>query len=201
MLAPLWSELTSWLAANAPRLHEQVRPPGDPARLASAEERLGLALNRELVEWWQLHDGVAAGYLLPNYELFGVEDMLRSREIERDVDLEEEVNAMAFRNLYPVAAEGDVPGRYFPSEYVPIGGDGAGNCLVMDCRPGPEYGFLRDHDHEHRGVISAPYYTSLADLLTRLVTALRTGQPMAVGNSDRTYPATAVVEDGWLSWR
>jgi hypothetical protein len=71
---------------------------------------------------------------------------------------------------------------------------------VVDCRPGPEYGFLRDHDHEDRGVIKRPYYTSLADLLTRTVTALRTGQPMEVGIPGRTHLATPVVEEGWLSW-
>jgi cell wall assembly regulator SMI1 len=110
MLAPLWSELTSWLAVNAPRLYEHVRPPGDPARLASVEEQLGFALNAELVEWWQLHDGVVAGDIVPSYELFGVADMLRHHEIQRDVNFEEEVNAMARRNLGLADDEGGGPG-------------------------------------------------------------------------------------------
>ena len=156
----------------------------------SAEEQLGFALNSELVESWQLHDGIVAGYLIPGYELFGVDDMLTGHEIERDVNLEEEeVNAMARRNLGLADDEGSGQARSFPSRYVPIGGDGAGNYLVVDCRPGPEYGFLRDHDHEDRGVIKLPYYMSLADLLTRIVTALRTGQPMEVGIPGRiTWP-------------
>lgn len=71
---------------------------------------------------------------------------------------------------------------------------------MVDCRPGPEYGYLRDHDHGNRGVIPPAYYTSLADLLTRMVTALRTGQPMKVGLPGRTHLATPVIEDGVLSW-
>jgi hypothetical protein len=55
----------------------------DPARLASVEGQLGFALNPELVEWGQLHDGVVMGGLLPIYELYGVEGMLRTLEMER----------------------------------------------------------------------------------------------------------------------
>jgi cell wall assembly regulator SMI1 len=97
MLAPLWSDLTSWLAINAPRTLEYVHPPGDPARLESAEERLGFALNAELVEWWHLHDGSIAR-LVPGYELSGFDNMLGRHEIERAVNREEEANATARRN-------------------------------------------------------------------------------------------------------
>jgi len=56
--------------------------------------------------------------------------------------------------------------------------------------------YLRDHDHEVRGVIPPAYYTSLTDLLTRMVTALHTGQPMKVGLPGRTHLATPIIEDG-----
>jgi hypothetical protein len=132
---------------------------------------------------------VVAGYLVPTYELFSFDHMLFTHETERQLNLEEEVRAS--RGL---------EARYFPSRYVPIGDTGANNYLVVDCRPGPEYGFLRDHDHEDRGVVQPPYYTNLTDLLTRMVTALHTGQPMEVGTADRQFPSTPVVEGGMLSW-
>ncbi len=143
---------------------------------------------------------VVAGYLLPTYELFSVEAMLRFHEIERDVDLEEEVNAMAFRNLYPAAAEGDIPGRYFPSECVPIGGDGAGNCLVMDCGPVPSTEFC------------AITTTRTAASFRRLLH--EPGRPPDQGGDRPAHrsadggrelgshiPGHPGREDGWLYWR
>lgn len=139
MLAPLWSELTSWLAINAPRTLEYVRPPGDPARLKTAEEQLGFALNAELVEWWHLHDGSIVP-LVPSYELCGVDDTLHRHEIER-------------------------------------GGLSPGPRVRLPTRP------RRRGPGRHTGRV---LHTSLADLLTRMVTALRTGQPM---KGARTAPA------------
>jgi cell wall assembly regulator SMI1 len=199
MLAPLWSDLTSWLAINAPGTLQYVHPPGDPARLESAEEQLGFALNAELVEWWHLHDG-SITCLVPGYELSSFDNMLGRHKIEREVNLEEEVNATARRNRGLADNEGGRPAWYFPTNYIPIGDNGGGDCLVVDCRPGPEYGYLRDHDHEARGVVPPAYYTSLADLLTRMVTALRTGRPMKVGLPGHTHLATPVIEEGFLSW-
>jgi cell wall assembly regulator SMI1 len=159
VLAPLWTELTSWLAANAPRTHECVLPAGDPARLTSAEEQLGFPLGPELTEWWHLHDGVYSN-IVPGYELLSVNGMLDGHRTELEVNLEEEVNEIAARNLGLADNEAGGPARYFPPEFVPIGHNGAGNYLVADCRPGPEYGCLRNHDHEDRGVIQPPYFES-----------------------------------------
>jgi hypothetical protein len=83
---------------------------------------------------------------------------------------------------------------------VPIGTDGAGNYLVVDCRPGAEYGWLRDHDHGDRGVVKPPYFTSLDDLLSRLVTSLRTGQPLEYHTRVGTDQLTPTVTDGTLTW-
>lgn len=191
-LAPLWTELTSWLAGNAPQTLEWLRPAGDPARLTAAEEQLGFALPAELTEWWHLHDGSVAGPFLPGYDLYGVDDMRYAHRIQLEVNLEEEVNEMARRNLGLPDDVAGGPSRYFPRELVPVGGDGFGNHLVVDCRPGPEYGRLRVHDHESRGEIWPPEYDSLADLLTQMLGALRTGQPLK--------RRTPTVEAGALCW-
>jgi cell wall assembly regulator SMI1 len=197
VLASLWNELTSWLAVNAPRTYESLRPPGAPARLIAAERQLGFALGAELTEWWQLHDGADYG-LVPGYELNGVDAMLASHRIELEVNLEFEVENMARRNLGMADDEAGRPARYFPSEFVPIGDDGAGNSLVVDCSPGPAYGCVRDHDHEARGVIAPPYFASLADLLAQLVTSLRTGRPVEKHTDVGTFLKTPTVSDGKL---
>ena len=197
VLAPLWDELTSWLAAHAPRTLEGLRPSVGRARIAAAEEHLGFALSAELVEWWQLHDGADSGYIVPGYELLGVEGSLRARQDQLDVNFEEEVNAMARQRLGLRDDEAGGPARFYPPEFVPVGSDGFGNHLVADLRPGPDHGCLRDHDHEDRGVIQPPYCTGLADLLTRMVTSLRTGQPM---EPDDRHPRRPQVVDGFVQW-
>ena len=200
VLAPVWTELTSWLAANAPRMYECLRPAGDPGRILSAEEQLGFALGAELTEWWHLHDGVTHGNIVPGYELLGVDGMLNRHQTQLDVNFEEEVNEMARRNLGLADDEAGGPARYFPAELIPIGDDGAGNYLVVDCRPGPERGCLRDHDHEDRGVIQPPMFDSLTDLVTRVVTSLRTGQPLEIRTPAGTLRRTPTVSDGMVWW-
>jgi len=198
VLASLWEELTSWLATNAPRMVEQVQPPVGPARIAAAEEELGFALSAELVEWWQLHDGGGIScYFVPGYELLGVEGALAARQSQLDVDFEEEVNAMARQRLGLRDDEAGGPARFYPREFVPIGSDGFGNHLVADLRPGPDYGVLRDHDHEDRGVVQPPSCTGLSDLLTKVISSLRTGQPIELGDRPPRRPR---VVDGFVQW-
>lgn len=184
MLSALWTDLTAWLEANAPVTFGALRPAGDPGRLAQAEEQLGFPLGAELTQWWRLHDGsdgteILPAITMPGLPLFGVD---RMRDTHR---MELEINSEAG------AAE-------FPPRFIPIGDDGGGNYLVVDRRSGPEDGSLRDHDHEARGVIQPVMFASLADFLTQSVSALRTGQPMALGPRVTRSPS---VTDGRLSWQ
>lgn len=109
---------------------------------------------------------------------------------------------IAGRNLslpqYSNSAAG--PARYFPTEFVPIGTDGSGNDLVVDCRRGPKYGCLRDHDHEGRGTVQPPMFDSLADLLGQTIQSLHTGRPLELGGSAGGCLRTPTVNDGILSW-
>jgi cell wall assembly regulator SMI1 len=204
VLAPLWAELTSWLSAHAPQTFATLRPPGDPARLTVAEQQLGFALGAELTEWWHLHDGSMGrpflpGITTPGYDLFGVDSMLETHRMQLEVNLEEEVNEMARGRLGLADDEAGGPARYFPSEFVPIGTDGGGNDLIVDCRPGPESGRLRDNDHEDSGVVQPSMFESLADLLAQMVRSLHTGDPLDLpGRSPVARVPT--VEAGALSW-
>jgi cell wall assembly regulator SMI1 len=189
VLAPLWTELTSWLAANAPRALADLRPPADPARLRAAEEELGFQMGPELTGWWHLHDGAAseASSIMPGYYLHGVDGMLADRRAGLEADLEVDLD----RSPPEESEEAGGPARSFRPEFLPVGYDGAGNSLVVDCRPGPRHGCLKDHDHEV-GALQPPLYEDLADLLTQVLGALRTGQELR-GRKPAVY-------DGTLSW-
>jgi cell wall assembly regulator SMI1 len=142
----LWTELTSWLATNAPRTLAALRPAGDPARLSAAEAELGFRLGGELTEWWHLHDGVTseAGTIVPGYYLLGVDGMLDERRAGLEAGLEVDLNRGPRRE----SDEACDPAWSFLPEFVPVGYDGAGNSLVVDCRPGARHGYLKDYDHE-----------------------------------------------------
>jgi cell wall assembly regulator SMI1 len=182
VLSALWTEIGAWLAANAPRTLDDLRPPAEAARLRSAEEEIGFPMGAELTDWWRLHDGSASegSSLLPGYFMLGVDGMLDDRRAGIEAGQEAED-----------APEAGGPARTFRPEFLPIGADGAGNNLVVDCRPGALHGCLKDYDHEV-GSLQSPLYGSIADLLTQVGEALRTGEPIR-----RRRPA---VYDGRLSW-
>ncbi len=189
MLSALWTGIGAWLAANAPRTLDDLRPPVEAARLRAAEEEIGFPMGAELTGWWQLHDGSASegSSLLPGYLMLGVDGMLDDRRIGIEAGLK-----VALDRVTPEdAAEAGGPARTFRPEFLPIGADGAGNSLVVDGRPGARHGCLKDYDHEV-GSLQPPLYGSIADLLTQVGEALRTGEPIR-----HRRPA---VHDGRLSW-
>ncbi|BCB75661.1 hypothetical protein GCM10022251_27310 [Phytohabitans flavus] len=189
VLRPLWTEVTDWLSANAPGTLDDLRLPAGPARLREAEEEIGFSMPAELAEWWQLHDGTdtEASSLLPGYYMHGVSEMLNDWRIWRDVGLEVYLDQVQPED----SPEAGGPAYAFRPDFLPIGGDGAGNNIFVDCRPGARHACLMDYDHE-AGALQPPLYASLADLLTQVSHAFRTGEPVR--------HRTPVVSEGRLSW-
>jgi cell wall assembly regulator SMI1 len=188
-LAPLWTEVTSWLAANASGTLAALRPPADPARLDAAEAELGFRLGSQLTEWWHLHDGVTSesGSIVPGYYLLSVDGMLDERQGGIDAgpvgDPTQDPRQESDRACDPTWS--------FLPRFVPVGYDGAGNSLVVDCRPGARHGYLKDYDHED-GAHRPPLYKSLADLLTQVLHSLHTGDPLK--------QRRPVIQAGTLNW-
>jgi cell wall assembly regulator SMI1 len=184
-LAPLWTELTSWLAAHAPLTLAALRPPGDPARLHAAEAELGFRLGSQLTQWWHLHDGVTSesGTVVPGYYLLGVDGMLDERRTG--------IEAGPHGQPRPESNKACDPAWSFLPEFVPVGYDGAGNSLVVDRRPGARRGYLKDYDHED-GAHQPPLYESLADLLTQVLHSLHTGDPLK--------QRVPTIQAGTLNW-
>jgi cell wall assembly regulator SMI1 len=185
-----WADIAAWLAEHAPATLAAVRPPTGAQRLAAAEATVGFPLGPELSAWWSCHDGADsyAGEILPGYLPYGLDDMLRSRQLWLQIADDVWDDAAKANSLAQGA--GGLAWPFLPV-FVPIATNGAGDDLFVDLRPGARRGCLKVYAHDE-GALAPPPYPGLAELLADVNTALRTGAPVL-----RRTPA---VESDRLTW-
>jgi len=54
-----WRRIETWLAVNAPKIHEELRPPASAALIEQTEAALDARLPGEVRALYRLHDGQA----------------------------------------------------------------------------------------------------------------------------------------------
>lgn len=52
-----WTEIESWLKANAPAIYEGLNPPASAQQVADAEKALGVRFPADCVASFQIHNG------------------------------------------------------------------------------------------------------------------------------------------------
>jgi cell wall assembly regulator SMI1 len=127
----IWDELETWLAANAPRVHSQLRPGTSAERLQQLEAAVDRSCPPDLRAWFQRHDG--------GREL-GAYDFLRIGGLE---SLWHEWNEMVGDgSVGDGRAPNDQTGHVFQpvwwhKAWLPVAQDGSGNLICIDLDPGP----------------------------------------------------------------
>jgi cell wall assembly regulator SMI1 len=162
----------AWLAVNAPVTRAMLRPPA-----VALDARLPAELRRLLL----INDGAEPSERTTAGFLPGMFRPLPAEEIA-------ETNAM----LAGILAEGDdeQTGRWWHPEWIMFGGDGMGNGLVIDDRPGPGRGTVWEWS-KYDGLIWE-FAPSVGEFLADVAGALEGGTVV--------YHWRPQVENGDLEW-
>jgi cell wall assembly regulator SMI1 len=198
-----WDVIVAWLAGNAPAVRASVRPPAAAENVLEAERRLGIGLPVDLRAWWQRADGQEDfGRLVLSYRPYSVLEALNSRDVwlsawngvmqEVAAEMQPPVDFAAW-----VARENRAPAgspcnsAWLPS-WLPIAGDGGGDDLFVDLRPGPAHGCVRAFRRD-AGASDDAWWGGVAEMLADIAAAL------TLGGSIQGY-RVQVEADGRMWW-
>jgi cell wall assembly regulator SMI1 len=194
-----WDVIVDWLGRHSSPELALIRPPAAEDDIRDAERSMGTALPEDLVAWWRRADGQAGiGSLLPPfYSPYSVRMALGRRDVRMTAWNGVMEQASADQFAASVVREDRAPagspckGAWLP-RWLPIAGDGCGNDLFVDLRPGPAHGcvrqFLRDD-----GAGDAAWWGGVAAMLAEVAAALT--QEVRV-RGRRIW----VDDDGRISW-
>jgi cell wall assembly regulator SMI1 len=195
-----WDLILSWLGRHSPAEAALLRPPADPRDIDAAARAVGAALPADLVAWWRRADGQAGkGQLLPSlYSPYPVRAALNSRDIwltawnpaAAGPDLDRFAAWVSEVDRAPAGTP--CQGAWLPS-WLPIAGDGGGDDLFVDLRPGPARGCVREFRRDS-GASDQVLWDGVAAMLADVATALRHGVPI---RGDRQI---WVYDDGSICW-
>lgn len=192
-----WQRIVSWLTTNAPRTAAGVQPPAGDDELSGAEAACSRPWPDDLRRWYRLHNGASSSQLftgvLPGYaELLSLQRIPEAsneyQEIFDDV-AEEYEDAFDQPEALDQQAAGETAGRFLRS-WVPIGEDGAGCTMFVDCRSGDLSGCVRLFDRDEGD--DDPVWASVNAMLADIADALELGRSCG-GYRPR-------VNDGVLEW-
>jgi cell wall assembly regulator SMI1 len=194
-----WDIIVGWLGRYSPAELALIRPPAAEDDIRDAERSIGAALPDDLVAWWRRADGRAGkGSLLPPcYSPYPVRTALDRREVWmtawNGVMEQAGVDRFARYVAQEDRAPAGSPGKdaWLP-RWLPIAGDGGGNDLFVDLRPGPAHGCVRQFRRDD-GAGDTAWWSSVAAMLAEIADAL-TREVAIHGN--RIW----VDDDAAISW-
>lgn len=169
-----WDVIVDWLGRHSPSELALVRPPAAEDDIREAERSVGAALPEDLVAWWRRADGQAGQgqFAAAFYSPYSVRMALRSREVWMMAwnGVMEQASADQFAAYMAQAdrapAGSPCKGAWLP-RWLPIAGDGGGNDLFVDLRPGASHGcvwqFLRED-----GAGDGPWWDGVAAMLAEV---------------------------------
>jgi cell wall assembly regulator SMI1 len=194
-----WDTIVDWLGRHTPSELALVRPPATADDLAWAATTVGADLPGELLAWWRRTDGQSGkGHLVPPfYSPYPVRAALRSREIwlsawngaVRGTAVDEFAAHLAEADRAPAGSP--CKGAWLPS-WLPIAGDGGGDDLFVDLRPGPARGCVREFLRDD-GAGDRTLWTDVGAMLADVAAGLERDVPV---HGYRRW----VGDDGALSW-
>ncbi|MFF5078542.1 SMI1/KNR4 family protein [Actinoplanes sp. NPDC000266] len=181
MLEP-WDRIVEWLRQHCPADAADVRAPAAEADLEAAESAVGVPLPVDLAAWWRTADGVGPRFhLLPGFAPYSVRDALASRRTWLEV-------SEPSGDTEPAGSA--CHGVWLP-QWLPVAGNGSGDDLFVDLRPGPAFGCVGRFDHEI-WEYDGPRWPGITAVLTEVGEALATGRAI-----NHQQPR---IVDGRLSW-
>lgn len=129
-----WTEIESWLKANAPAIYEGLNPPASAQQVADAEKALGVRFPADCVASFQIHNGQKfdSPWLFDAWELLSLERIVDEWKVWKDL-----LDRGDFRESRSVSFGATVDDWWSPL-WIPLTYDGAGNHDCLDLSPGPE---------------------------------------------------------------
>lgn len=194
-----WNIIVEWLARHSPPELALIRPPAAEDDIRETERGVGTVLPDDLVAWWRRADGQAGhGSLMPwFYSPHSAREALNKRNVWMTAwnGVMEQADPERFAAY--VAQEDQAPsgtpckGAWLPS-WLPVAGDGGGNDLFVDLRPGPAHGCVREFFRD-AGASDAARWDSVAAMLADVAAGLTQEAPV---HGHRIW----VEDDGRISW-
>lgn len=168
-----WRRITAWLTVHAPVAAQHLRP-----STSAVPDELALAR-----DWFEVQGGVGlhpeADVLMAYFPL-SVEEALG--------------HAHVIASLI-VDWDDDWDVRYGgPASLVPVAWHGTGPLLVVDGRPGPDRGSVKELDWEDPSTLDRPLWPDLSSMLEDLAVALEQGTEVEV------VGCRPEVVDGRIAW-
>ncbi|MDG3010697.1 hypothetical protein G4X40_11105 [Rhodococcus sp. D2-41] len=186
-LAAAWQQLVDALSAcGAHTTLTSIAPPVSPQLLDGIRDGSGLNWPHQLAEFYALHDGLQEWtQLLPQHDVLSIAaaDQLRRETSAIWGEFDDPAT-------YEGAQAGESTGTFLP-QYFPIAERDA-YILFCDTRPGPRHGCISEHRREDADIL-APYWASLAHMVTDLADSITNGTPFMTD-------WTPSVEEGRLVW-
>ncbi len=173
MIEERWQHIARWLAEHAPVAAQHLRP-----GTASVPDELALAQ-----DWFEVQGGVG---LHPEADI-----LMAYLPLSADEALEHA------RTIASLIADWDDDWdlRYDgPASLVPVAWHGTGPLLVVDGRPGPERGSVKELDWEDPSTLDRALWPDLSSMLEDLAIALEQGSEVEV------VGCRPEVVDGRLAW-
>ncbi|THA57796.1 hypothetical protein E6P78_30890 [Streptomyces sp. A0958] len=190
-LRSILADLDRWLAEHAPGDFRQMMPPADPAQIDALAAGT-FRVHEDVLVWLSIHDGSqrdpvsAAGAFVPSdFPLLGVSAMVQGltgmiEEVERAV------------------ADGDeefIVGLEAHELWLPVARNHTGGELVVDHRPGGNYGAVLEVDPSI-GVVGAKRWDSLSHMFGSVLGALQNTSVLVTGSGVKTAPRIEDSGDG-----
>ncbi|GAB3742720.1 hypothetical protein GCM10027598_74960 [Amycolatopsis oliviviridis] len=195
-VGPAWQRITAWLRTNTPATAATLRPPAPAADIRAVQHTMGLVLPDDLLEWWQLTDGVdgerdyRAAFTVPG--VFLPLPVARVQETWAGLSAyQDESCCHADGGHRQPAGE---PTAMFCSALIPICRALDGSVLAVDLRPGARRGHVMDWAAQ-----AGAHCTTWPN-----VSALLSDTADRLENHDPTRPAQPgrpfIRDDGVLTW-
>lgn len=164
-----WQRIEAWLAAHAPQIHEELRPPASPAQIEAAEAALGVRFPDDVRALYRLHDGQGRDGL----GLLGGWTWLDLASVVSEWNI---WKGLLDKGTFGANDGGDpgpgVRGDWWNPRWIPLTYSGSGDHHCVDLAPaegGAEGQILRMwHDMESRSLIAPSLHAWLEQLAGEL---------------------------------
>lgn len=126
-----WKRLEAWLQGNKPVLLADLNPPASAAEIRALEQRLGMKLTADFVEFLKVHNGQKgeAEWLFSGAEFLSTQRILSEWKVWKEL-----LEHGDFDGARPTPDTGIKP-VWWSAAWVPFTYDGFGNHLCLDLDP------------------------------------------------------------------
>jgi cell wall assembly regulator SMI1 len=157
------------LARSAPVSTRHIGPPARRSDIATVEALLRQPLPEDLLAWWRHSCGTTDPHQLrlipPNFTPYTVDEAVDFRELMLEI-----AESMPVDEAAEHEPAGSPTITWLPM-WLPLAGDGGGNYLFCDLRPGSLHGCVMTWDHGQAAELP-PIWPSVAAMLGGIAEAL-----------------------------